>query len=517
MATPTPTRLALVCLIAMLVPASLAAQAPAADEEREITAIQGDLYRVRDGQRHTIFLVTPEGIILGDPLSYETATWLKAELAQRFPDSPVRYLIHSHHHFDRAEGAVVFTATAEVVAHRTFKEALSSARSAWPEFFGITDRNGNRMLDGAEIADSPLGAIVRAKDRNSDGRVTPDELYRRVQDPETTFDTRRTIVLGGRTVEVIHAGSTHAPDMTALYFPADRALFVVDPPVPRFSLELDEPRELLRWLEVIGQLDFQVAVTGNNETISPESIGDLRAYVADLIEGVVAGRAGGLSLAEIQSMRFLDKYASTPFSIDRPNDIATVYRTVRVVNMGISIAAVANYARQTAGFCEGFTHCSDVKPVPLGTIGFSLSGLRVGVQAEFTAGDQSWHVQTGPFFDHEFAARQTRGAVLFRYQPSLRPFSTAFVAGVSITKTDIKGMTRQKEASARVGGLRPSSTQLSATGFTAGADVMRRVGRIELGIPVRVTFGFNEDNVLHSRTDIQAGVGLTYGFVRRVN
>jgi glyoxylase-like metal-dependent hydrolase (beta-lactamase superfamily II) len=514
----TAARRALVCLIALLMPATLAAQAPAADEDREITAIQGDLYRVRDGQRYTIFLVTPEGIILGDPLSYETATWLKAELAQRFPDRPVRYVIHSHHHFDRAEGAVVFTATAEVVAHRTFKEALSSARSAWPQFVGITDRNANRILDAAEIDDSPRGALVRTKDRNGDGRVTPDELYRRVQDAETTFDSRRAIVLGGRTVELIHADSTHAPDMTALYFPTERVLFVVDPPVPRFSLALDEPRVLLHWLEVIGQLDFQIAVTGDNESIAPQSIRDLRAYVADLIDGVVAARAAGLSLSEIQSMRFLDKYVSQPLSTDRPSHIATVYRTVRVVNMGMTVAAVMNYAPLNAQFCEGFTTCSDVKAVPLGTIGFSLSGLRVGVAAEFTAGDQSWHVRTSNFYDEEFAARQARGTVLFRYQPSLRPFSTAFLAGVSITRTDIKGMTRQKEASARVGGLRPYSNQSSASGFTAGVDVMRHLGRIELVMPVRVTYGFKEGNSTQtSRADIQAGIGLTYGFVRRVN
>ena len=85
-----------------------------------------------------------------------------------------------------------------------------------------------------------------------------------------------------------------------------------------------------------------------------------------------------------------------------------------------------------------------------------------------------------------------------------------------MTKTDMKGMTLQKEASARVGGLRPYSNQASAMGFTAGVDVMRSLGPITLVMPVRVTYGFSE-SAAPSRTDIQAGVGLTYGFVRRVN
>jgi filamentous hemagglutinin family protein len=41
-------------------------QAPA----REITQIRGDLYYVSGGA-NTVFLVTPDGIILGDPVSTE--------------------------------------------------------------------------------------------------------------------------------------------------------------------------------------------------------------------------------------------------------------------------------------------------------------------------------------------------------------------------------------------------------------------------------------------------------------
>jgi glyoxylase-like metal-dependent hydrolase (beta-lactamase superfamily II) len=150
----------------------------------------------------------------------------------------VRYVLHTHHHFDRAEGASVFSATAEVVAHRNFDGMLSSARTSWPEFYGIADRNGNRVLDAAEVADSPRGGLVSAKDRDNDGRVRPEELYRRVQTPETTYDSRRTITLGGQTVELVHTGKAHAPDMTALYFPAERVVFVADPPATAARLSL---------------------------------------------------------------------------------------------------------------------------------------------------------------------------------------------------------------------------------------------------------------------------------------
>ena len=51
---------------------------------REITNITGDLYRVRNGAWATVFYVTSDGIILGDPINLAFSTWLKDQLAQRF-------------------------------------------------------------------------------------------------------------------------------------------------------------------------------------------------------------------------------------------------------------------------------------------------------------------------------------------------------------------------------------------------------------------------------------------------
>src|SRR5579863_10361720 len=57
---------------------------------RTITKITGDLYRFGNGVWFGVFLVTPNGIILVDPISTDLAAWLKQELSQRFPGVPVR-------------------------------------------------------------------------------------------------------------------------------------------------------------------------------------------------------------------------------------------------------------------------------------------------------------------------------------------------------------------------------------------------------------------------------------------
>ncbi len=86
---------------------------------REITQVKGDLYRARNGNWYTVFLVTPAGIILGDPINETFAPWLKSELDARFPGRPVRYVVYSHSHFDHAAGGAVFADTATFVATRT--------------------------------------------------------------------------------------------------------------------------------------------------------------------------------------------------------------------------------------------------------------------------------------------------------------------------------------------------------------------------------------------------------------
>ena len=70
------------------------AQHKPAPPRREIIKVSGDLYRARNGIWYSLFLVTPDGIILADPLSTDFAAWLKSELDRRFPwrPGPLRHL-----------------------------------------------------------------------------------------------------------------------------------------------------------------------------------------------------------------------------------------------------------------------------------------------------------------------------------------------------------------------------------------------------------------------------------------
>ena len=97
-----------------------AAAQSATSSQPSITPFSGTLLRIEDQGRVTVALATSEGILLADPLSLETARALKDQFAVRFPNQPVRYVVYTHHHFERASGASVFNQTAEILAHEGF-------------------------------------------------------------------------------------------------------------------------------------------------------------------------------------------------------------------------------------------------------------------------------------------------------------------------------------------------------------------------------------------------------------
>ncbi len=102
----------------------LGALGQAAAPRRAIERVSGSVYSATNNNHRTVFLVTPEGILLGDPINVDFSKWLKAELATRFK-VPVRYVVYSHHHWDHASGGEVFADTAKFVGHANMLTALA--------------------------------------------------------------------------------------------------------------------------------------------------------------------------------------------------------------------------------------------------------------------------------------------------------------------------------------------------------------------------------------------------------
>jgi glyoxylase-like metal-dependent hydrolase (beta-lactamase superfamily II) len=258
------------------------AQAPAAT--REITRIAGEIYRFRNNGHYSIFVVTPAGIIATDPINKDAATWLKAELQQRF-NLPVRYLVYSHDHADHISGGEVFADTAAVVSHERAREVII-------------------------------------------GEKRPTAV------PSLTFSDRGMIDLGGTVMQLFFTGRNHSDNSIVMYFPVERVVFAVDfIPVNAMAFRDFPDAYMPDWIESlrrVEQIDFDILVPGHGPLGDKQSVRAFREYLEDLRDQVLALAREGKSLDEVKRMVNLDKYRSwSGFEQMAQLNIEGMYRLVQ--------------------------------------------------------------------------------------------------------------------------------------------------------------------------------------------
>lgn len=166
-------------------PASSTPPSSSAPPPYATTKVEGtdNVYIFRNGGHQAMFVVTPDGVIATDPIAYgrPTGGQTYVDEIRKITQAPIRYLIYSHHHFDHIAGGKAFKdAGATVIAHRRAKERLAAI--------------------------------------NDPHTVLPDE----------TVDDRRTITLGGTTLELSYHGPNHSDSTLVMRLPRERLVFIVD-------------------------------------------------------------------------------------------------------------------------------------------------------------------------------------------------------------------------------------------------------------------------------------------------
>jgi len=318
--------------LAGLAPGAAAQQAP----QRSIVNITGQLYRAQNVNHYTVFLVTPDGIIMSDPINRDFARWLKAEFASRFK-VPVRYVLYTHRDWDHASGGVVFADTAEFVGHRNMLTALAPPAGNPPLTPDAVkmDANRNGLVERTEAT----GAIAERFDLfdyNRDNVVNGGEIARGsisdVYPPTTTYVDRHTVTLGGKRVTMTYLGIAHADDSSVLHFPDERAVFSADIlQVKRLPGGLAP--HVGAWIDAlttVNALDFEHALTGHALAGTKKDAAESLRYLEDISKGVAAGIGAGRSLVEIQKTLTLDAYKSFErWDTTREAHIEAVYATMR--------------------------------------------------------------------------------------------------------------------------------------------------------------------------------------------
>lgn len=260
--------------------AEAAAQSSRPDDE--ITKLADDVYIFRHQFHQAVFITTPKGVIVTDPISADAAAWLNVEI-KKLTDQPVRYVIYSHHHNDHITGGSVFAGQAIFVSH----------------------------------------ALARPNILQAADPTTPV--------PDLTFTDRLSIDLGGTQVELIYTGKNHSDNSVVMLLPQRKLLFAVDfipvETVAYRTLNSDYPDEWIESLKKVEQLDFEVLVPGHGKIGRKDHVRLFRGYLEDLRAAVLEHVKQGRSLEETKQAVRLPKYEQWQRYADWfPENVEGMYR-----------------------------------------------------------------------------------------------------------------------------------------------------------------------------------------------
>ena len=167
--------------VTFAVPAAAQAQRPQI-ETKKVDGTEG-VYIFRNGNHQSMFIVTKDGVIATDPVAYGRPTGGQqyVDEIKKVTDKPIKYLIYSHVHFDHIAGGKAFKdAGARVIAHKN--------------------------------------ATARLKVLKDPHTVMPDE----------SIGDKKTIKLGGTTLELSYLGLNHSDSTLVMRLPKEKIVFIVD-------------------------------------------------------------------------------------------------------------------------------------------------------------------------------------------------------------------------------------------------------------------------------------------------
>ena len=301
---------------------------------QEIGKLTGDVYYARMDDYVSVFLVTPEGIVLVEPIGTEFATWLKGEMDKRF-HVPVKYVIYSHSHWDHASGAAVYADTARLIGHENMLKniAMPPASTPLPANVRAQDKNGDSKIQPEE-AQGNLKTMFALYDADHDGSLTGAEIARGpiefVRAPDLTYTDRLTIRLGGKRVEIISRPIAHADDNTLVRFvDGGNVLFASDwITVHRIPFGAISPDEI-PLVKAVEAMDFEYFVCSHGALGKKADVTANLRYREELRDAVARAIAAGQTIEQAQASVLMENYKDWEFyDQQRAQNVAGTYRAL---------------------------------------------------------------------------------------------------------------------------------------------------------------------------------------------
>ena len=234
------------------------------------TKVADGVYSYAPGDGYaSMFVVTSDGVVAIESVNTKHAKGL-LDAIRSVTDRPVRYLLHSHNHWDHSSGGQVFRdAEAKILAH---KEAYDWMKA-----------NPGRDM------------------------VLPDEGW---------SGKRKDVTLGDTTIEMHYIGISHGLGMTVFRVAQQKVAYIADVVTPdRVLFGIVPDFNINAWkrsLSEIEALDFDKAVfshKGNRTHIGTKgNVVENREFIQDLQAAIIAEFKRGTPFGKVPQAVKLPKY-----------------------------------------------------------------------------------------------------------------------------------------------------------------------------------------------------------------
>ncbi len=267
--------------------------------------VQKNLYWVTDGSYQAAFLTTKDGVMLFDApptIGHNLQRAIDQIASDNGVSNKVTYLVYSHHHADHVGASSLFGRDVVRVGHVEAKRLL-------------------------------------ARD-NDPARPVPDE----------TFETRRTLRVGGERIRLAWHGTNHTPDNIYIHLPGHDTLMLVDILLPgwvsfnSFNISEDVPGAIAApakamaypWKHYIGG---HMGRLGTRQDMVVH-----QQYVNDIIDNVKK------ALVTVDPTPFFVKYGNNTWAaVKEYQDAQVDYAAAPVIQKYTGVLAAADvYTASTA-------------------------------------------------------------------------------------------------------------------------------------------------------------------------
>lgn len=247
----------------------------------QLKQVAPDLYFLYDDlSSNSAFLVTDEGVLVIDTRQHPAHGGDLIERIRKITDKPVKWVINTHAHGDHYYGNPAFKAAgATIIAHRDV--AAGMIKNEQLEFKRRLAFFKSLKLDPAEVK-----------------TVLPD----------MTFDSRLTLKLGGRVVEIMYLGPGQNPGDTLVYFPHARALYAGGPFANNNWSNMSFTPSMDGWIELLNRIaameNVDMFLPGHGDVGKREDVLDEAYLLTEVQKTVKAGIAQGMTREQVIKLRF---------------------------------------------------------------------------------------------------------------------------------------------------------------------------------------------------------------------